>query len=125
MNAERQTHTPVGRVSPQGVTRQESGADADVGLRCANPTYQAGATGNIKETPKKHQRNTKENLLSILREQPSLSVKALAELTGSTVASIQHHLRMLKGAGRIRHVGPTKSGYWEILDAAPDEGAGV
>ena len=43
---------PVGRVSPQGVTRQvhRNGIDAnkppheDVGLRCANPTY--GATGS-------------------------------------------------------------------------------
>ena len=38
---------PVGRVSPKGVTRQVPGVDAagcaeDVGLRCANPTYEAG-----------------------------------------------------------------------------------
>ena len=32
----------VGRVSPQGVTRQIS--HAGVGLRCANPTYGTGAT---------------------------------------------------------------------------------
>lgn len=45
MNTERQTHNPVGRVSPQGVTRQmaDAEADADVGLRYANPTYQAGS----------------------------------------------------------------------------------
>ena len=30
---------PVGRVSPQGVTRQTPVTAADVGLRCANPTY--------------------------------------------------------------------------------------
>jgi hypothetical protein len=43
MNAERQTHTPVGRVSPQGVTRQavDADANANVWLRYANPTYQA------------------------------------------------------------------------------------
>ena len=44
---------PVGRLSPQGVSRQAphkpaftgTGADAeDVGLRCAKPTYKAAAT---------------------------------------------------------------------------------
>ena len=36
-----QAMPPVGRVSPQGVTRQEPPdvRAADVGLRCANPTY--------------------------------------------------------------------------------------
>ncbi len=32
----------VGRVSPQGVTRQVVDAVTGVGLRCANPTYGAG-----------------------------------------------------------------------------------
>ena len=33
---------PVGRVSPQGVTRQASDrVTRNVGLRCANPTYTA------------------------------------------------------------------------------------
>jgi len=38
---------PVGRVSPQGITRQASaGATTEnVGLRCANPTYEAGRAG--------------------------------------------------------------------------------
>ncbi|MDP3438993.1 MAG: hypothetical protein Q8R95_05295, partial [Azonexus sp.] len=34
-------HHPVGRVSPQGVTRRWPDSDTDVGLRCANPTYAA------------------------------------------------------------------------------------
>ena len=39
---------PVGRVSPKGVTRQvpdggAAGGAENVGLRCANPTYEAAA----------------------------------------------------------------------------------
>jgi N-methylhydantoinase A len=32
-------------------------------------------------------------------------------------ASVRHHLRVLQAAQRIRHVGPTKGGHWEVLDA--------
>jgi ATP-dependent DNA helicase RecG len=71
---------------------------------------------NTKETPKKHQRNTKECLLQQLREQPQSSVKALAALLNASEASIRHHLRSLQIAGKLRHVGPTKAGHWEILD---------
>ena len=41
MSSERKSQQPVGRVSPQGVTRQSPDSGADVGLRCANPTYAA------------------------------------------------------------------------------------
>ncbi len=45
-------HPPVGRVSPQGVTRQTppEGTINDVGLRCANPTYTALPSGWRWET---------------------------------------------------------------------------
>jgi ATP-dependent DNA helicase RecG len=72
---------------------------------------------NAKETPKKHQGNTKEKLLGIIKENPALSVKALAAATEMSVDSVRHHLRALKAAGRILHVGPTKAGHWEILAA--------
>ena len=41
MISERENQQPVGRVSPQGDTRSLAEANADVGLRCANPTYAA------------------------------------------------------------------------------------
>ena len=80
---------------------------------------------NTKETPKKHPENTKEQILIALRATPGLSVVALAEVLNKTPNGIRHHLRVLQANGRIRHVGPTKAGYWEILDGADDKGAGV
>jgi ATP-dependent DNA helicase RecG len=71
---------------------------------------------NTKETPDKHQRNTKEILLVIIKGNPTFSVNALATATKMSVDSVRHHIRTLKAAGRIRHVGPTKAGHWEILD---------
>ena len=49
--ADAKTHANVGRVSPQGVTRQDGDgvSPQGVGLRCANPTYIS-----IARTLKKH-----------------------------------------------------------------------
>ncbi len=74
--------------------------------------------GRIEETPKKPQRNPKEKLLAIIKEQPELSVKVMADLCDMSIDSVQHHIKILKAAGVIHHVGSTKSGYWEILDMA-------
>jgi ATP-dependent DNA helicase RecG len=68
-----------------------------------------------KETPKKHQRNTKETILAALRGRPEISVKELAAQLEQTTASIRHHMRMLQKAGVVRHVGSTKAGHWEVM----------
>ena len=70
-----------------------------------------------EETSKKPQRNPKEKLLALIKEQPELSVKAMSVLCGMSINSVQHHLNALKAAGKIHHIGPTKSGRWEVLDA--------
>ncbi|PUE15290.1 AAA family ATPase [Limnohabitans sp. WS1] len=72
---------------------------------------------NAKETPKKHTRNTKELVLKALQAQPDITAKALALALKLSEASVRHHLRVLQAAQRIRHVGPTKGGHWEVLDA--------
>jgi ATP-dependent DNA helicase RecG len=78
---------------------------------------------NAKETPqnplkplKAPQRHLKDVLLTQLSEQPGLSMAALAELNHTSLDSIRHHLLALRSAGRIRHLGPSRGGYWEMLD---------
>lgn len=70
---------------------------------------------NTQETPKKHTRNTKERVLQALKSQPDSTAKALALALNLSEASVRHHLRVLQAAQRIRHVGPTKGGRWEVL----------
>ena len=74
---------------------------------------------NATETPEKHQRNTKELLLQALQEQPGLTVKALALAMHLSDASVRHHLRVLQAEKKLRHVGPTKSGRWEVSEPDP------
>ena len=94
----------------------------------ARPSFEAGQEAahvgghkpphqeNAKETPRKPQENTKEILVALLLTHPNLSVTALAAQTGSTPASVRHHLRKLQSDGRIRRVGPDKGGRWEVIE---------
>jgi ATP-dependent DNA helicase RecG len=93
-----------------------------------------GATGdttdNHVETTHKPLITPREKLLTLLHAQPELSMKDLADLSGASLYSVRHHLASLQAAGRLRHVGPTKGGRWEILesgesDPAEDRGLGV
>ena len=52
----------------------------------------------------------------LLRVQPTMTRKELAEHIGITSDGIKYHLDKMRASGRIRHVGPTKKGYWEIIE---------
>ena len=69
-----------------------------------------------RTTQEATQETTQERILSLLREDPALTRKALADRIGITSDGIKYHLDRLREAGRIRHVGPTKKGRWEVLE---------
>ena len=62
---------------------------------------------------------TQERLLALLRSDPTLTRDGLAVHLGITPDGVKYHLDKLRRAGRIRHVGPTRKGRWEILE--PDD----
>jgi len=51
-----------------------------------------------------------------LKVQPQTTRKELAEQIGITPDGIKYHLSKLRTAGKIRHVGSTKAGHWEVLE---------
>jgi ATP-dependent DNA helicase RecG len=58
---------------------------------------------------------TQERILAALRAEPALTRRALAARFGLTPDGVKYHLAKLTAARRLRHVGPTKAGKWEIL----------
>lgn len=42
--------------------------------------------------------------------------KMLAQKIGITENGVKYHLDKLRAAGKIRHKGPTKAGWWEVAD---------
>lgn len=71
--------------------------------------------------PKKPQRSPKEVIISVLKEQPSLSIRGVAAQCGMSIHSVQHHINKLKEAGVIRHVGSTKAGKWQVIEEKQNE----
>ncbi len=65
-------------------------------------------------TPKTTQETTQEKIISILKTRPASTRNELAAQIGITPDGVKYHLEKLKAAGIICHVGPTKTGYWEV-----------
>jgi ATP-dependent DNA helicase RecG len=61
------------------------------------------------------QETTQEKILVLLRAEPSITRRELAERLGITPDGVKYHLTKMAVGGLIRHVGPTKAGHWEIL----------
>lgn len=55
-------------------------------------------------------------LLTVLREHPQWSAERISAHLGVSPRTVQRHRNLLRDAGRIRHIGPAKTGYWEVLD---------
>ena len=86
-------------------------------------TQDVGDSTQDRQQPAPGQRpTTRERILDHLRATPTLTRRGLAELIGITPDGIKYHLAKLRKAGRIRHVGPTKKGRWEVMDPVePDQ----
>ena len=62
------------------------------------------------------QETTRERILSLLKAEPTLTQRMLAERVGLSSSGVKYHLTKLRAAGVIRHTGPTKAGRWEVLE---------
>ena len=104
------TTTPRAALAGQPESQPESQPErgqAAVQVRGQEPIPKSGRTT---------QETTQERILTLLRENPRLTRKVLAVRIGITPDGVRYHLANLRKAGRIRHVGATKKGRWEVLD---------
>jgi len=62
------------------------------------------------------QETTQEKIMASLRAEPALTRKLLAQRLNISEDGVKYHLNKLKAAGKIRHVGPTKGGRWEVIE---------
>ena len=91
-------------------TQEREGTTQETGGSYTDATPKGGRSAR---------RTTRERLLAFLRSDPTLTRNGLAARLGITPDGVKYHLARLRRAGRIRHVGPTKKGRWEILE--PDD----
>lgn len=69
-----------------------------------------------KETTGKRPVRMKDKLMLLIQQQPEITAAALSAATGIGVDGVNYHLNQLKQAGKLRRVGPTKGGRWEVTE---------
>jgi len=57
---------------------------------------------------------TPEQLLNLLRENPSMSLAEVARKIGKSLSSVERASSKLVKSGQMKHVGPKKGGHWEV-----------
>ena len=62
------------------------------------------------------QDTTQEKIFSLLKHKQEITRNEIAEIIEISPDGVKYHLNELRRSGRIRHVGATKKGYWEILE---------
>jgi len=63
------------------------------------------------------QENRAEQVLWVLRKNPKATRQVIADVLGDISADgVKYHLKKLQDAGRLKRVGSTKGGYWNVLD---------
>jgi ATP-dependent DNA helicase RecG len=71
---------------------------------------------STQEMEKSTQETTAERIIDEIRKHPFTTREQLAKVIGITPDGIKKQLDKLKKAGKIRHVGATKKGHWEIIE---------
>lgn len=60
------------------------------------------------------QEDSQMKILEMVKRNPEITVKALANATGMTLSTVQRRLAKLQSNGQVRRVGSKKTGYWEV-----------
>ena len=69
-----------------------------------------------KKTNKKTGKKITDQIINLIEETPSISIKELSESTGLSIGGTRYHLDKLKKEGTLKRIGPDKGGYWEIIE---------
>lgn len=96
--------------SPEPTFRWDGGLWVEFAF-LGRTTLETTSIATLETTPI----TTLEKIVALLSSKPSLTSPQLAAEVGLTLDGAKYHLRRLRAAGILRHVGPRKSGHWEVL----------
>jgi ATP-dependent DNA helicase RecG len=54
-------------------------------------------------------------IIEAMKNNKSITIKELSHIVGIAEKNIENNIKVLKEAGLIKRVGPTKGGYWEVI----------
>ena len=103
---------PAQRESQQEAPEKRAWTDGETSRE---PT-QKPAENRHRNQQRTDTETSRERILALLREHPDLTMPALADRVGLSLGGVRHHLERFKSTGRLRRVGPTKGGRWEVRE---------
>ena len=68
----------------------------------------------VEKTSEKTTQKTTQKVLELIRQNPSITRRELAERIGISEDGIKFNLNKLKQKGLLKRIGPDKGGHWEI-----------
>ena len=83
-----------------------------------SPEYErafVGTTGNQfpeEEVPRRSSEKTSDKIILLIKENPSISAKEIAEKLGVSSRAIEMQIAKLKKNNVITRIGPAKGGHW-------------
>ena len=58
------------------------------------------------------------SIWKLICKNPAISISALAAATSLTCDGVRYHIRRLTAQGRLKRIGGTKGGRWEVVKGA-------
>ncbi len=68
-----------------------------------------------KKVDRKGGQKTRDNIIQLISSTPSITTTQMATALGINRSALSKHIKRMQEAGIIRHVGPAKGGYWEVV----------
>ena len=59
---------------------------------------------------------TVEKVCRLMRENPYITTKQIADSIGLSTRGVEENLKKLKKRGRLRRIGGDNGGHWEVID---------
>jgi ATP-dependent DNA helicase RecG len=74
-----------------------------------------GQEGGAEKSSEKSREKSSEKILNLVRQNPAVSAREIAEALGLTSRAVEKQLGKLKKEGRLKRIGPDKGGHWEVV----------
>ena len=76
--------------------------------------YDSDVMKTTIKTTTKTTSDIENRILSIIRENPKITVKSISRMVEITEDGIRYHIKKLKKQGLLEYIGASRSGHWEI-----------
>ena len=71
---------------------------------------------SVGEISEKVSEKVSEKIISLIKEDATITIELLAEHCNVTTRSIERNLKKLQESNKIKRVGPDKGGHWEVIE---------